>query len=190
MRYCQLLILCGLLAILCGILANAHYNDPEAVRRREEAETNRIEGLLAALPDPADVPAKVPNSLARVLESAAEIKVFSLDPCYQSEPLRDGSKFVLGSVVVKDPVTLKRVRDAIYRSIAEGDGRGDCFEPHHAIEAHVGEVVLSLRICFHCGSAGGEIRHTNKGGEIAIGKFAKPVLNEVLSAGGVRLAQN
>jgi hypothetical protein len=119
----QCIVLVILLAILSGILVIQYSYDPEAAKKREDAARQKVERLLAELPDLPHYPPKVPKSLAKVFESATEIKVVSLNPEYTD---LDPSKFVIGSVVIRDPVELKSIRDAIYQSIADGNGYADC----------------------------------------------------------------
>jgi hypothetical protein len=184
----RLHVLFAILTVVGFLLFYEHYKEFASAKARadEEATRSRLEGLLADLPSPpASVPPKVPKSIAKVLEAATEIKVISLDPFNV-----DRSKFVLGSVVVKDRDTIAMIRDAIYQSIAQGNGHGDCYDPRHAIEAHAGELVLDLEICFACAHGGGGIRHTHFNGSLDVGSAGKGILNEVLSAAGIPLSPN
>jgi hypothetical protein len=190
MRHGRLYILLSILVVMAIVLLSYHYKEwaAEKARADEEAEKLRIEELYAKLPEPPDnVPPNVPKSIAKVLEAATEIKLVSLVPWYLS---KDPSNFVIGSTVVKDPETIKRIRETIYVSIVSRHAPYSAcdFEPRHSLDARAGDVVLHLTICFHCGEAIGEIRHTRHGGNLDFGKTAEPVLNEILTARGVPLS--
>jgi hypothetical protein len=95
----------------------------------------------------------LPKGVRAVLDNADRFEVLSLDPTRQKEKPKDdfhGWK-VLGRTEVKDAETRKKVVAALYKGIADSDGKvAGCFNPRHGIRAtHDGQTV-ELVICYEC----------------------------------------
>ena len=96
---------------------------------------------------------KLPKEAKEVLEGAEKIELYSLDPAGGKLP-KDADGFygwkVLGKTEFKDEATLKKVRSAIDKGVAQSKGVAGCFNPRHAIRATVKDKTVDLVICFEC----------------------------------------
>src|SRR5262249_35831881 len=95
----------------------------------------------------------LPKEAKEVLDGAEKIELYSLDPA-DGKPTKDADGFhgwkVLGRTEIKDADTLKKVRAALDKGIAEGEGAAACFKPRHGIRATVKDKTVDLVICFEC----------------------------------------
>jgi hypothetical protein len=123
---------------------------------------------------------KLPDEVVKILESAKQIEVASVDPGDGKQDAKE-----LGSTTVKDDKR-KEVLKALYKSVADGGSPAKCFEPRHIIRATSDGKSVNLVLCFACSqmqvSVGkGEVR------TIPISEAAQPVLNQILKDAGVPL---
>lgn len=96
---------------------------------------------------------KLPKEAKEVLEGAEKFELYSLDPAGGKLP-KDADGFhgwkVLGKTEFKDEATLKKVRAAINKGVADSQGVAGCFNPRHAVRATVKDKTVDLIICFEC----------------------------------------
>jgi hypothetical protein len=128
---------------------------------------------------------KLPEDVVKVLEAAEVIEIESIDPSVDKGA---GGWKSLGKTLVKDADTRKQVREALYKSAAEGKGLAKCFEPRHIVRASANGKSVELVICFQCDRI-----HITRGKDnhdiVAISAAAEPVLNKILKDAGVPLAK-
>jgi hypothetical protein len=98
---------------------------------------------------------KLPKEAKEILDGAEKFELYSLDPA--GGMLKKGEESggfhgwkVLGKTEIKDAGTLKKVRTAIDKGIAEGEGAAGCFIPRHGIRATMKDRTVDLVICFEC----------------------------------------
>jgi hypothetical protein len=87
------------------------------------------------------------------LHSADRLELMSIDPFHLHE--RKGSQWVEGCTIVKRIQVTPEVKDdliaALYEIVDPFCGISAlCYEPHHAIRAHVGKDYYDFVICFMC----------------------------------------
>ncbi len=126
---------------------------------------------------------KLPEDVVKALEGAEVIEIESV------EPIKDGNGWKsLGKTLVKDAAKRKEVREALYKSAAEGKSMAKCFEPRHIVRASANGKSVELVICFQCDRI-----HVTRGKDnvdmIPISSAAEPVLNKILKDAGVPLAK-
>ena len=92
------------------------------------------------------------------------------------------------AAAVESPAIRQELFAALERGIAENDGwAAACFIPRHGIRAIQGAELVELVVCFECAQvnihAGGKWL-----GGVLITASPEPVLDQVLAAAGVPLA--
>jgi hypothetical protein len=96
---------------------------------------------------------RLPKEAKAILDAADKVELYSLDPTggmlKKARAGFHGWK-VLGKTPLKDAKTRKKVRDAIYKGIAESSGVAGCFHPRHGIRATHKGATVDLVICFEC----------------------------------------
>jgi hypothetical protein len=114
-----------------------------------------ISVLLLALPlAPARAQNKLPDAAKAVLDNAASLEIYSLQP-EQAKPGADESKLfhgypILAKATVKDE-DKKKVLEALYKGIADNKGiAANCFIPRHGLRATNEGKTIDLVICFEC----------------------------------------
>src|SRR5262249_10825875 len=90
--------------------------------------------------DPFEKFKQLPKEAKAVLEQAEQLELYSLDPTdgmLPKEKEKDGFHGwkVLGKTQIKEAETLKKVRAALDKGIAESEGVAACFRPRHGIRA-------------------------------------------------------
>lgn len=143
---------------------------PPAPASRSLAHSNAPEVLRA-----------IPTSAQKILQEAETFEVL-LIACERS-PAPDEASCqgypVIQRRVVEDPLVRIELLERIYRGLVEARGMALCFEPHHAVRAVRGDVVVELVICFECERLTcHEPGRPQQGG--ATGPAAEPLLTELL----------
>lgn len=134
-----------------------------------------------------------PDSLWQVMVNADALVLFSLLPSQSSKP--SGAECfhgypVLGKVETGQSPHRADILESLHRGIFGESTVKRCWDPHHGIRAVSGQRVLDLVICFTC-----ECMHifadcdSDEYQWAAIGTAPESVLNDVLSAAGVRLGK-
>jgi len=95
----------------------------------------------------------IPPTAAAILEQADHFELLSLDPHYQREAAK-GDFYgyrVLGTAVINDAETRKKIVSAFKRAVAENQGfEALCFNPRHGIRVTRNEKQADFVICFEC----------------------------------------
>ena len=95
----------------------------------------------------------IPAPAATILEQADHFELLSLDPRPQWEPAEgDFHRYkVLGTAVIEDAETRKKIVSAFKRAVAENQGIvAACFNPRHGIRVIRNEKQADFVICFEC----------------------------------------
>jgi hypothetical protein len=130
-----------------------------------------------------DGPAKLPDQAIKVLESAEQLELVSVEP-------GDGKvEKVLGSTVIKDAAKRREVLAALYKSVAEGKSPAKCFEPRHIIRATSGGTTVEIVICFQCDRLHLRLGKQDEPTVVPISGSAQTVLNKILTDAGIPLAK-
>jgi hypothetical protein len=135
---------------------------------------------------------QVPQPAGSILDKAESFELFSLNP--KPVPQDDKGTFhgykILGSTVIKDAATRKKIKDAFDKGVKEHDGSvAGCFIPRHGIRAtHDGKTV-DLVICFQCLQVM-EYLDGKQGKGFLVSRSPQPVFNAVLEAAKVPLPKD
>jgi hypothetical protein len=130
----------------------------------------------------------IPAPTATILEQADHFELLSLDPRPQWEPAEgDFHRYkVLGTAVIEDAETRKKIVSAFKRAVAENqDYVAACFNPRHGIRVTRNGKQADFVICFQCAQAElfGE-GYTR----LLIANSAQTLFDNILRKGGIPLA--
>jgi hypothetical protein len=135
-------------------------------------------GIRNAIPAPAEA----------ILEQADHFELLSLDPQLQLSP--QGGDFhgyrILGSAVITDTETRKKLVFAFKKAIAENFGvEAACFNPRHGIRVTRNGKEADFVICFQCAQVEvyGDVQS-----HILISNSAQQLFDRVLVSQGVPVA--
>jgi len=92
---------------------------------------------------------KLPDAVAKALEKASELEVYSLGGETTELNGWHGAK-VLGRTTVKGEADLKALATALKKGVAEGEGGARCFIPRHGVRVTHAGKTYDLLICFEC----------------------------------------
>ena len=98
----------------------------------------------------------IPEPAATILGHADHFELLSLDPRPQWEPAEgDFHRYkVLGTAVIEDAETRKKIVSAFKRAVAENqDYVAACFNPRHGIRVTRNGKQVDFVICFQCAQA-------------------------------------
>jgi hypothetical protein len=127
----------------------------------------------------------IPATVAAILEQADHFDLLSLDPHFRGKAAKDdfhGYK-VLGTAVIEDPETRKRIASAFKRAVAENQGyMAACFNPRHGIRVTRNMKQADFVICFECAQV--EVFGENYG-RFLISNSAQPLFDSVLRSSGI-----
>ncbi len=133
----------------------------------------------------ADVENVIPETALTILEQADHFELLTLNPDYQQIPA--DSDFhgyrVLGTAVIDDTETRKKLVIAFRKSVAENLGiEAACFNPRHGIRVIRKEERADFVICFECNQVHlfGAVN-----GTFLITGSAQPLFDSVLHGRGV-----
>ena len=133
-------------------------------------------------------PGEVPPDryFLRILGSARELEVSSLDPSAKDE--KDGfhGYKVLGKTTVKDPETVKALVAAFKKGVEESGGAAaKDFEPRHGVRFVLNKTTVDLLLCSRT-----KVYYNGlKGADFVIAKSPQAAFDRVLKAAGVELAK-
>jgi len=130
----------------------------------------------------------IPAPAAAILNQADHFELLSLDPRPQWEPAEgDFHRYkVLGTVVINDAETRKKIVSAFKRAVAENQGIvAACFNPRHGISVTRNGNQEDFVICFECAQVEvfGEVQ-----GEFLITGSARALFDSVLRGSGIPLS--
>jgi hypothetical protein len=93
---------------------------------------------------------KLPDAVAKALEKADEVVVYSLDG---KDDVKDGwhGANVLGKATVKDADAKRALAAVLAKGVAEGLRGGKCYYPRHGLRATHAGKTYDLAICYQCG---------------------------------------
>ena len=126
---------------------------------------------------------KLPAEVLKILENAEQIEVVSVDPGNGKQDTKE-----LGGTSVKDAAKRKQIREALYRSVAEGKEPAKCFEPRHIIRATSGGKTVNMVICFECSRIHLFVGDQKERTVVPISSHAEAILTQILKDAGVPLA--
>jgi hypothetical protein len=132
-----------------------------SVRRTPLAHARRLQRLLrfASLIVPiliftaCEGRNRIPANERDILRHADRIELLSLEPRISLNALNGGfhGYLVLGTTVIEDADTRKRLISAFEKGVAENQGNvAACFDPRHGIRASSGGHTVEFVICFTC----------------------------------------
>jgi hypothetical protein len=130
----------------------------------------------------------VPAPAAEFLEHADRLEVLSLDPQLHLQAAEGdfhGYK-ILGTVVIADSETRKKLISSFEQAVAENDGvSAACFNPRHGIRAARNDKHADFVICFECDQVEvfGDVQ-----AEFPIANSAEKVFDSVVRSNGVQPA--
>ena len=133
-----------------------------------------------------------PSDVVReVLDKAEQLKLLSLDPNARGGgPGYFNGYKVLGSTLVKDKETRKKLLTAFYKGVADSEGVvAACFTPRHGIRATSGGKTVDLVICFQCFSLQIFGPGKEKGGLLIV-ESPRDTFNKILTDAKVPLPKN
>ena len=127
----------------------------------------------------------IPATAATILEQADHFELLSLDPRPQWEPAEgDFHRYkVLGTAVIEDAETRKKIVSAFKRAVAENQNYvAACFNPRHGIRVTRKGKQVDFVICFGCAQVEvfGEVSV-----RILIGNSARALFDSVLQSSGI-----
>ena len=93
---------------------------------------------------------KLPGAVAKALEKADELDVYSLGGETTEKDGWHGAR-VLGQTTVKGETEQKALAAAVKKGVEEGDRGARCFVPRHGVRATHDGKTYDLLICFECG---------------------------------------
>lgn len=93
---------------------------------------------------------KLPDAVAKALEQADAVEVYSLGGETNEKDGWHGAK-VLGKTTVKGEKAQKELSDVVKKGVAEGDRGARCFIPRHGLRVTHESKTYDLVICFECG---------------------------------------
>jgi len=130
----------------------------------------------------------IPAAAAAILEQADHFELLSLNPHYPCEAAEGDyhGYRVLGTAVITDAKTRKKLVSAFKRAVAENqDYIAACFNPRHGIRVTRNEKQADFVICFGCDQVQvfGEVQ-----GEFLITSSARALFDSVLRGSGIPLA--
>jgi hypothetical protein len=138
---------------------------------------------------------RMPGDAKRVLQNAEQLELYSIAP---GRPLSgtsasgDGETIheylVLGKTVITDANTKRLVVDAVLKGVNEGNKAAMCFNPRHALRATAHGKTVDLVICFECYQLKVFVGDEEKNELIMTSESPEPVLDQVLTDAGVKLA--
>lgn len=100
-------------------------------------------------------PQALPSDVRKILDAAERFILLSIEGEGEGKPDSTESSFhgfdILGKAEINDDREREQLLGALYRGIAESDGRpAVCFAPRHGISATLGDETVDLVICFEC----------------------------------------
>lgn len=118
----------------------------------------------------------------QTLAKAPHVTLYSLEPGPRAEPRPEQfhGHQVIGKLEL-DAAQRAEALKAIAKGIADGTERARCFEPRHGLSGGGVDLV----ICFACSA----VKIRPNGGTVPTTAAAKPVLNRILKAKGIRVAK-
>jgi hypothetical protein len=142
-------------------------------------------GHLEAHDAASEVRNVIPATAAAILEQADQFELLSLNPDQQQKQAKgDFHGFrVLGTAVISDTETRKKLVSTFKKAVAENHGTAAaCFNPRHGIRVIRNEKRADFVICFECNQVQvfGEVQ-----GTFLITSSAQPLFDSVLRSSGV-----
>lgn len=133
---------------------------------------------------------KLSPAALKVLQSATEFELYSIDPGHTDEKAGFHKVKIVGKTAVKDADTRNKLVSELTKAM-EGDIKpARCFNPRHGIRAaHDGKTV-DLVICFECSQFYVYEGKAEPSAHLLIGKGAEPALDKVLKDAGVPKPKN
>ena|SRR6267143_4083276 len=130
----------------------------------------------------------IPPAAATILERADHFDLLSLDPHPQWEAAEgDFHRYkVLGTPIINDAETHKKIVSAFKRAVAENQGMvAACFNPRHGIRVTRNEKQADFVICFECAQVQvfGEVHDS-----FLIASSARGLFDSVIRSSGIHLA--
>jgi len=146
-------------------------------------------GHLEAHDAASDVRNVIPATAAAILEQADHFELLSLNPDQQQKAAEGDfhGYRVLGTAVISDTETRKKLVSTFKKAVAENQGiAAACFNPRHGIRATRNEKRADFVICFECNQVRvfGEVQRT-----FLITSSAQPLFDSVLRSNGVPRAK-
>jgi hypothetical protein len=146
-------------------------------------------GHLEAHDAASEVRNVIPATAAAILEQADHFELLSLNPD-QRRKAAEGDFHgyrVLGTAVISDTETRKKLVSTFKKAVAENQGTiAACFNPRHGIRVTRNEKLADFVICFECNQVQvfGEVQ-----GTFMITNSAQPPFDNILRSGGVPWAK-
>ena len=144
---------------------------------------------LAAHDSTREVRNVIPAIAAAILEQADQFELLSLNPDHQQKAAEGDfhGYTILGTAVVKDIETRKKLVSTFEKAVTENQGIvAACFNPRHGIRVARNGKHADFVICFECYHAyvSGDVY-----GEFLITSSAQPLFDSVLHSSGVPVAK-
>jgi len=92
---------------------------------------------------------KLPDAVAKALEKADEVEVYSLNGETNEKDGWHGAK-VLGKTTLKAADAKKALASSVTKGVTDGEGGKRCFIPRHGIRVRHEGKTYDLVICFEC----------------------------------------
>lgn len=131
---------------------------------------------------------KLPDAVAKALDKAESLEVYSLDGERGVEDGWHGAK-VLGKTTVKMADDKKALVTAVKKGVAEGTGGARCFIPRHGFRAVYDGKTYDLVICFECHWVYIYTDKSDKPTVLMISETPQKLLNTILTGAKVPLAK-
>lgn len=151
---------------------------------------NLVLGFLLLTPVIAqDTPEnKLPDDMAKALEKADEIEIYSLNGELNHPDGWHGAK-VLGKTTLTKAADRKTVVAAIKKGIEEGTRGARCFIPRHGLRVTYQGTTYDFLICFECHWVYIYTNPSDKPLVLLIGESPEKAFNKILTAAQIELAK-
>ena len=130
---------------------------------------------------------ELPDAVAKALEKAGEVEVYSIQPNHADKGGWRGYK-VLGKTTVKKG-DQKTVSAAVKAAVEEGVPGARCFIPRHGIRVAHGGKTYDLVICFECHWVYVFTDDSDKPTVLTISEAPQKAINKILTGAKIPLAK-
>ncbi|MCS6865371.1 MAG: hypothetical protein RMJ56_00950 [Gemmataceae bacterium] len=131
---------------------------------------------------------KLPDDIAKALEKADEITIYSLNGELSHKDGWHGAK-VLGQTTLTQAKDRKTVVAAIKKGIEEGSRGARCFIPRHGLRAKYQGSTYDFLICFECRWVYIYTNAADKPLVLLISEAPEKTFNKILIAAKIELAK-
>ena len=130
---------------------------------------------------------KLPDAVAKALDKADELQVYSLNGDTNVKGGWHGAK-MLGKTAVKK-ADRKSLATAVKKGIVDGAGGARCFIPRHGLSFTHDGTTYDLVICFECHWVYIYTNKSDKPTVLTVSDSPRKLLDKILSAAKVPLAK-